>query len=460
MPEQYDAVVVGTGQAGPGLAARLAGEGWKTAVVERRLFGGTCVNYGCIPTKAMVASARAAHLARRATDFGVVCDGPVRVDMKRVKARKDEIVRQSNQGLERWLKGLDGLEVIEGHARFTAPRTLQVAGRTLAAGKVFLDVGARARVPVMPGLDQVDHLTNSGMLAQDTLPEHLLVVGGSYIGLEFAQMFRRFGSRVTLIEAGARLAGREDPDVSDAIRDILEGEGIAIENDARCVAVEPHPQGVAVSVECAPGAKHLSGSHLLLAVGRVPNTGDLGLEHAGVETDERGFIRVDDKLQTTAEGVWALGDVHGRGAFTHTSYDDFRIVAANLLDGEDRRLTDRIPCYALYIDPPLGRAGMTEREVRQSGRPARMATLPMSRVGRANERGETAGFIKILVDAETDRILGASILGIGGDEAIHCILDVMTADAPYTVLQRAVHIHPTVCELIPSMLDGLEPLAS
>lgn len=460
MPEHYDAVVVGTGQAGPGLAARLAGEGWKTAIIERRLFGGTCVNYGCIPTKAMVASARAAYLARRAADFGVVLDGPVGVDLRRVQARKDEIVHRSNQGLANWLKGLAGLEVIEGHARFTGPRTLQVAGRDLSADRVFLDVGARARIPDLPGLDRVDYLTNSGMLALDTLPDHLLVVGGSYIGLEFAQMFRRFGSLVTVVETGPRLVGREDPDVSDAVRGILEAEGVAVETDSRCVAVEPHQQGVALSLDCQGKPRRVAGSHLLLAVGRVPNTGDLGLEHAGVATDERGFIEVDDTLQTSAEGVWALGDVHGHGAFTHTSYDDFRIVAANLLEGQDRKLTDRIPCYALYIDPPLGRAGMTEQQVRQSGRPARMATLPMSRVGRANERSETRGLIKIVVDAETDRILGASVLGINGDEVIHCILDVMAADAPYTVLQQAVHIHPTVSELIPSMLDNLEPLGA
>jgi pyruvate/2-oxoglutarate dehydrogenase complex dihydrolipoamide dehydrogenase (E3) component len=458
MSRRFDAIVIGTGQSGPSLAARLVREGRRTAIIERHLFGGTCVNVGCIPTKTLVASARAAHVARRAGEFGVRFPGAVTVDMTRVKARKDEVVGHSNQGVTRWLKDLDGLTVIEGHARFTGPRTLNVNGDTLEASQVFINVGARAMVPPIDGLEKVDYLTNSSMMDVDFLPEHLVIVGGSYIGLEFAQMYRRFGSRVTVIEKGGRLIARDDEDVSEAVREILAAEGVEIRLDAECISVESHGEGVAVGVDCARGAPRVEGSHLLVAVGRRPNTDDLGLEHAGIETDPRGSITVDDELRTSAEGVWAIGDVNGRGAFTHTSYNDFEIVAANLFDGDSRRVSDRIVCYALYIDPPLGRAGLTEREVRASGRPALIARMHMTRVGRARERSETQGFMKVLVDAESGRILGAAILGIGGDEVVHSLLDVMYADVPYTVIQRAVHIHPTVTELIPTLLGELKPM--
>ncbi len=459
MTEKFDAIVIGTGQSGPSLAVRLANAGRKTAIIERKLLGGTCVNVGCIPTKTLIASARAAHVARHGSDFGVVIDGKIGVDMVRVKARKDTVVRQSNEGVANWLKNTPTLTVVEGHARFESGRNVRANKRLLEGKEIFLNVGARATVPDIPGIADVEFLTNSGMMEIDFLPEHLVIIGGSYIGLEFAQMYRRFGSRVTVIEMGPRLIAREDEEVSAAIQEILEGEGVEIRLNAKCITVAKRGNGVAVGLSCEGGPPQVTGSHLLLAVGRTPNTDDLGLGQAGVQTDARGYIVVNDELRTNVPGIWALGDANGRGAFTHTSYNDYEIVAANLLDGGHRRLTDRIPAYALYIDPPLGRAGMTEREAKASGRKVLAGKMMMSRVGRARERGETQGFMKILVDAQTKLILGAALLGIEGDEAIHSILDVMYAGAPYTVIQKAVHIHPTVSELIPTLLADLKPLA-
>jgi pyruvate/2-oxoglutarate dehydrogenase complex dihydrolipoamide dehydrogenase (E3) component len=458
MTDRYDAIVIGTGQSGPSLAVRLANAGRKTAIVERKLFGGTCVNVGCIPTKTLIASARAAHVARNGAEYGVAIDGRISVDMPRVKARKDAVVRQSNEGVVKWLRNTPNLTVLEGHARLEGPRIVRVDSTLLEAAEIFLNVGGRAAVPDMRGITEVGYLTNSGMMEIDFLPEHLIVIGGSYIGLEFAQMYRRFGSRVTVVEMGPRLIAREDEEVSAAVQAILEGEGVEIRLGAKCITVAKHGKGVAAGLSCEGGPPQVTGSHLLLAVGRVPNTDDLGLEKAGVKTDARGYIAVDDELRTSVPGIWALGDANGRGAFTHTSYNDYEIVAANLLDGGHRRVTDRIPAYALYIDPPLGRAGMTERDVRASGRKALVGRMMMSRVGRARERGETQGFMKILVDAESKLILGAALLGIEADEAIHSILDVMYARAPYTVIQNAVHIHPTVTELIPTLLADLKPL--
>ncbi len=458
MAKKFDAIVIGTGQSGPSLAARLTKEGMKTAIIERKLFGGTCVNVGCIPTKTLVASARAAYIARRAADFGVAIDGLVRVDMPRVKARKDAVVRQSNEGVTRWLKNMPNLTVYEGHGRFEMPHAVRVNGELLEADRIFVNVGTRAYVPDMPGIKEVPYLTNSGMMEVDSLPEHLVIVGGSYVGLEFAQMYRRFGSRVTVVEAKPRLIAREDEEISAAIKGILENEGVEVRLNAQCMSVEKRGERVAVKLSCEAAPDEVVGTHLLIAVGRAPNTDDLGLDQAGVQTDARGFIVVDDELRTDVSGVWALGDANGRGAFTHTSYNDYEIIAANLFDDEHRRVADRITAYALYIDPPLGRAGMTEAEARASGRKALVGRMLMTRVGRARERSETQGFMKILVDAETKRILGAAILGIEGDEAVHSILDVMYANAPYTVIQRAVHIHPTVTELIPTLLGDLKPL--
>jgi len=458
MAKTLDAIVIGTGQAGPSLAVRLANAGRKTAIIERKLVGGTCVNNGCIPTKTLIASARAAHVARSGADFGVTLDGAVGVDMRRVKARKDAVVQKSNQGVTDWLKGTPNVTLIMGHARFGGPHAVRVNGELLEAPQIFVNVGGRATIPDMPGIDSVPFLTNSTMMEVDFLPEHLVIVGGSYIGLEFAQMYRRFGSRVTVIEMGPRLIGREDEDVSQAIKEILESEGIAFRLNATCMSLAKRSDGVAVNMSCDEEPREIVGSHVLLAVGRVPNTDDLGLDKAGVKTDARGYIVVDDELKTNVPGVWALGDANGRGAFTHTSYNDYEIVAANLLDGETRRVSQRIPTYALFIDPPLGRAGMTEREVRESGRKALIGRMQMTRVGRARERSETKGFMRILVDAATKKILGAGLLGIEGDEVIHCILDVMSAGAPYTVLQKTMHIHPTVSELVPTLLGDLKPL--
>jgi len=458
MTANFDAIIVGAGQAGPSLAGRLTAAGMTVAMIERKLFGGTCVNTGCMPTKTLVASAYAAHLARRAADYGVTLGDAVGVDMKKLKARKETVSRNARNGVESWLKGMDKCTVYEGHAKFLSSREIKVNGDVLTSDRIFLNVGGRAAVPGMPGVDQVRYLTNTSILELDMLPKHLVIVGGSYIGLEFAQMYRRFGSEVTIVEKGPRLIQREDDDVSDAIKSILENEGIKIRLNAECIRFAPHGEDIAVGVDCTSGDPEVVGSHVLLAVGRTPNTHDLGLDKAGVEIDKRGYIVVDDQLRTNVEGIWALGDCNGRGAFTHTSYNDFEIVAANLLDNDPRRVSDRITTYALYIDPPLGRAGMTEAEAKKSGRQVLIGTRPMTRVGRAIEKGETQGFMKVLVDAGSKQILGASILGTGGDEAVQSILDIMYAEAPYTTIQRAVHIHPTVTELIPTMLGELKPL--
>lgn len=453
MSRRFDAIIVGAGQAGPSLAARLDAAGQTVAIVERHLFGGTCVNTGCMPTKTLVASAYAAHLARRAGDYGLDV-GPVAVDMKRVAARAHQVTLNSRHGIESWLEGLSRTIVIRGHARFVSADTLVVNGEEISAERIFLNVGGRAAIPDMPGLDGIDYLTNTSILALETVPRHLVVIGGSYIGLEFAQMYRRFGAEVTIVEKGPRLIAREDEDVSEGVRGILEAEGIAVHVGIGAVAF--HREGAEIAVDI--DGTQVGASHVLIAVGRRPNTDDLGLDRAGVHLDKRGYIVVDDKLATNVPGIFALGDCNGRGAFTHTAYNDFEIVAANLLDGADRRLSQRILGYALYIDPPLGRVGLTETQACEAGRPILVGTRPMTRVGRAVEKGETQGFMKIVVDAETKRILGASILGTGGDEAIHGILDIMNADVPYTVLQWAVPIHPTVSELIPTVLGDLKPV--
>jgi pyruvate/2-oxoglutarate dehydrogenase complex dihydrolipoamide dehydrogenase (E3) component len=455
--DAYDAIIIGTGQAGPPLAGRLTAAGMKVAIIERGRFGGTCVNTGCIPTKSMVASAYVAHTARRAGEYGVHC-GDVTVNMKEVRARKDRISCQSREGVEKWLRGMQNCTVYEGHARFESPKVIRVGDGRLTANRIFVNVGARAVVPAIPGIENVSYLTNSTILNLDSLPLHLTVVGGSYVGLEFAQMFRRFGSEVTIIEMSPRLVPREDEDVSAAVQEILQNEGIGIRVNAKCIRFSKHGEEIAAAVDCDNKLPEIVASHVLLAVGRRPNTDDLGLENAGVAIDHRGYIAVDDQLQTNVSGIWALGDCNGKGGFTHTSYNDFEIAAANLLDHDPRRLSDRINAYGLYIDPPLGRAGLTEAEVRSSGKKALVGKRPMTKVGRAVEKGESQGFMKVVIDAESKRILGAAILGVGGDEVIHSILDIMYAKAPYTVMQRAVHIHPTVSELVPTMLGELTPL--
>jgi pyruvate/2-oxoglutarate dehydrogenase complex dihydrolipoamide dehydrogenase (E3) component len=455
---KHDAIVIGTGQSGPALARRLVAAGEDVGIIERKYFGGTCVNTGCTPTKALIASAYAAHLARRAADYGVTIGGPIGVDMKAVKARKDAIALASRHGVERSLKTLQGCTVYEGHARFVADKRIAVNGAELGADRIFLNVGARASIPPIPGLDQVSYLTNSSMMDIDFLPPHLIILGGSYVGLEFAQMYRRFASEVTVIELSPRVIAREDEDVSVAVAEFLREEGIDVRVGAKAAGVEKQGSSIAVRVESAGKVSQVVGTHLLVAIGRRPNTDDLGLDKAGVLTDSHGYIGVDDQLRTNVAGIWAMGDCNGRGAFTHTSWNDFEIVAANLLDNDPRRVSDRITAYALYTVPPLGRAGMTEADVRKRGRPALISTLAMEDVSRAYEKGETKGFMKILVDRDSKQILGASLLGLAGDEVIHCILDLMYAKAPYTVMQRAMHIHPTVSEFIPTMLEDLRPL--
>jgi pyruvate/2-oxoglutarate dehydrogenase complex dihydrolipoamide dehydrogenase (E3) component len=455
MSKTFDAIIIGAGQAGPSLAGRLTAAGMTVAVVERHLVGGTCVNTGCMPTKAMVASAYAVHLARRGADYGVTVTGEVAVDMKRVHERAAKVTRDARSGLERWLTHMDRCTLIRGHAGFVGPRAVEIDGETLSASQIFINVGGRAVVPEMPGIDGINYLTNSDMVTLDHVPEHLVIIGGSYVGLEFGQMFRRFGAKVTIVEKSPRLVSREDPDISAAIREILEQEGITVRLESECIRFEPRRNGVLVGIDCSSGDREVLGSHVLLAVGRRPNTGDLGLARAGVEVDGRGFIKVDDGLATTAEGVWALGECNGRGAFTHTAYNDFEIVAANLLDGESRRVSDRVLGYALFIDPPLGRVGLSETDAKTSGREVLVGTRPMTRVGRAIEKGETQGLMKVVADAESGRILGAAILGTGGDEAIHGLLDAINAGVTYKQLQWAVPIHPTVSELIPTVIGEM-----
>jgi pyruvate/2-oxoglutarate dehydrogenase complex dihydrolipoamide dehydrogenase (E3) component len=454
----HDAIVIGTGQSGPALARRLVAGGQKVAIVERKFFGGTCINAGCTPTKTLVASAYAAHLARRASDYGVTIGGPVGVDMRAVKARKDAISAASRQAVERSLKTLQGCTVYEGHARFVGDKKVAVNGAELSADRIFINVGGRASIPPIAGLDQVPYLTNSSMVDVDFLPSHLVILGGSYIGLEFAQVYRRFGSEVTVIELAPRLIAREDEDVSSAVAEFLKEEGIDVRVDSKVVGVERQGNSIAVTIESAGKISQVVGTHVLVAIGRRPNTDDLGLDKVGIATDPHGYIQVDDQLRTNVPGIWAMGDCNGRGAFTHTSWNDFEIVAANLLEDGQRRVSDRITAYALYTDPPLGRVGMTEGEVRKTGKSALISTMAMEDVSRAYEKGETKGFMKILVDRESKQILGASLLGLAGDEVIHCIIDLMYAKAPYTVMQRAMHIHPTVSEFIPTMMGELRPL--
>ncbi|MEO8366568.1 MAG: FAD-containing oxidoreductase [Pseudoxanthomonas sp.] len=453
MSKRFDAIIIGAGQAGPPLAGRLTSAGQSVALVERKLFGGTCVNTGCMPTKTLVASARAAHVARRAADFGVVIDCPVRIDMKKVKSRADTVIANARQGVRKWLDGMDGCTVIEGQARFEAPGCVRVGDERLDSEQVFINVGGRASVPPLPGLDGIPFLTNTSILALEAVPTHLVVIGGSYIGLEYAQMHRRFGAGVTVLEKGPRLIAREDQDVSAAVREIMQGEGIRIVTGFDKIHFALDGDAIVVSID----GESIACSHVLVATGRVPNTGDLGLDLAGVTTDARGYISVDEQLRTNVPGIWALGDCNGRGAFTHTAYNDFEIVAANLLDGESHKLGERVPCYALYTDPPLGRAGITEHEARASGRRVRVGKRPMTRVGRAVEKDETQGFMKVVVDADSDQILGAAILGIGGDEAIHGLVDMMSVGATATRMRQVMPIHPTVSELIPTMLSEIGP---
>ena len=455
MPARYDTIVIGAGQSGPSLADRLVKAGQAVAIIERQHFGGTCVNTGCVPTKTLVASAYVAHMARRASDYGVGA-GPISIDMKQVKARKDAIVEKSRGGVAAWMERRT--TVYRGHARLTGPRTVVVNEERLEADRIIINTGGRAFAPPLPGLDSVPYLTNSSLLDLETVPEHLVIVGGSYIGLEFAQVFRRFGAQVSVIEMAERLIAREDQDVSEAVREILAAEGINIHLKATCLAVERDGAGIEVRADCSTGIERVRGSHLLIAVGRRPNTDDLGLAAAGVKTDEKGYVIVDEQCRTNVEGIWAMGDVNGRGAFTHTSWNDYEVVAANMLDNDPRRISDRIPCYGLFIDPPLGRVGMTEWQVREQGVKALSGKLMMTSVGRARERGETLGFMKVIVEESTKKILGAAILGVGGDEVAQTFLPIMAAGQPFTAISRIMLVHPTVTEFLPTLFDDLRPL--
>jgi pyruvate/2-oxoglutarate dehydrogenase complex dihydrolipoamide dehydrogenase (E3) component len=459
MNHKYDAIVIGAGQAGPSLAARFAAAGKSVAIIERHLFGGTCINAGCTPTKTLIASARIAYDARRAHCYGIEFSAAsVAVNIRAVQARKKRIVDASKTGLENWIRGMQNCTVYNGHARFESARSVSVDGQVLTSEQIFINVGGRPRIPAFPGIEKVAFLTSTSLLELEDLPAHLVIVGGSYVGLEFAQMYRRFGSEVTVIEKEPHLLSREDPEVAAAIQTALEAEGIQIRLEAECIHLDHDGKSVTANVHCSMGPPKITGSHALIAVGRVPNTDDLGLEKAGVEIDHAGFIKVDDQLCTNVSGIWALGDCNGKGAFTHTAYNDYEIVAANLFDGNlRRRLSDRIPCYALFVDPPLGRVGLTERGALAQGHAIRIGSRPMTRIARAVEKGETRGLMKIVVDAQSNLILGASILGVGADEAIHSIIDVMAAKVPYTTLKNTVHIHPTVSELIPTVLGELGP---
>jgi pyruvate/2-oxoglutarate dehydrogenase complex dihydrolipoamide dehydrogenase (E3) component len=457
MKKNFDAIVIGAGQAGPSLAGRLTAAGMAVAMIERHLFGGTCVNTGCTPTKTLVASAEVAYQARRASDYGITIEGAISVDMRATQARKDAVVARSRNRLEKWLRDMERCTVFQGHARFESPRTVRVGHDLISAERIFVNVGGRAIVPDMPGVKDIPYLTNTSILELRTLPRHLVIVGGSYIGLEFAQIFRRFGSQVTVIEKGPSLLWKEDADICEAITQILTDEGITVRAEAECVRFERRGQDILAGVSCKAGEPEVVGTHVLLAVGRRPNTDDLGAENAGLELDDHGYITVDDQLRTSVPGIWALGDCNGRGAFTHTAYNDFEIVASNLLDGGARRVTDRIPCYGLFIAPPLGRVGMTERQARAANHQIRVGIRPMTRVNRAVEKGDSRGLMKVMVDAHSKQILGAAILGVGGDEAVHSILDTMSAKVPYTTLRDTVHIHPTVAELIPTILGELQP---
>ncbi len=455
--EQVDAIIIGAGQAGPPLATDLAQSGRKVVLIERERLGGTCVNNGCIPTKTLVASARTAHMVRRAADFGVKVDAPA-VDMAAVKARKDAVVQQSRDSLADWIGGTRNLELILGEAHFTGTHTIAVGTRELTAPLIVLNTGARPVKLDWPEMGDIPVLTNIEMMEMDRLPDHLVIVGGSYIALEFAQMYRRFGARVTVLEHAERIIAREDPHVSQAVMDVLVSEGVDFHLSARDFRISKGQAGFHLSVTNADRTVKLEGSDLLAGIGRKPNVEALALDVAGIKLDARGYIAVGDDLQTNVPGVYALGDVNGRGAFTHTSYNDYEILSANLIRGEGRSLAGRITGYALYTDPPLGRVGMTETQAKASGRPVLKAFMPMSRVGRARERGETTGFLSVLADAETRQILGAALFGTEADEVIHLFINAMNSRLSVDDMRKIMPVHPTVSELVPTLLGMLKPL--
>ena len=447
--ERYDAVVIGSGQGGTPLSLALAKAGWKTAIVERNHIGGTCVNVGCTPTKTMVASARVAYLAKRSADYGVD-SGPVTVNMSAVRRRKQKIVESFRDGSLRNIEKTEGLELLKGEARFIGPKTLEVVlnegPRQLSAERIFINTGARPAKPPVPGLDTIPTLDSSSIMELESLPDHLLVMGGGYVGLEFGQMFRRFGSRVTIVHRGDHLLSHEDPDVADEVATILREDEINVLLNSEAVRAKGDNTSVSLTVKTREKEALLEGSHLLVAVGRRPNTDQLNLRATGVETDEHGFIKVNDRLETNLAGIYALGDVNGGPAFTHISYDDFRIIRRNLLEGGNATTKERLVPYTVFIDPQLGRIGITETEARSQGLRTRVAKLPMSRVARAIELSETRGFIKAVVDVETKQILGCAVLGIEGGELMAMFEIAIMAQLPYTTLQEAIFAHPTLAE--------------
>ena len=455
-PEKYDAIVIGAGQAGVPLSVALAKAGRRTVLIEREHVGGTCINEGCTPTKTMVASARVAYLARRGADYGVVT-GPVRLDLGRVRERKRSIVESFRAGSRRRIEATDGVSLVCGEATFVGPRTVAVNGRSLQAEQVFINTGCRPAAPGVPGLDRVGPLDSTTIMELDRVPEHLLVLGGGYIGLEFAQMFRRFGSRVTVIQRGGQLLPLEDEDIAGAVLSVLREDGVDVLLQAEAHRAEPLDGGrVRLVARTAEGERTIDGTRVLLAAGRVPNTDRLEPGAAGVETDDQGFIRVNQRLEATAPGVYALGDVKGGPAFTHISYDDYRIIRANLLEGGNRTTTGRPVPYTVFMDPQLGRIGLTEREAKQRGRPYRVATLPMSSVARALEMDEPRGVMKVLVDPESRRLLGAAVLGIEGGEIMAALQLAMMGNLPYDRIRDAVFAHPTLAESLNNLFSTLD----
>lgn len=454
--KKFDAIIIGTGQAGPSLAVSLAKDGLKTAIIEKGHLGGTCVNTGCTPTKAYVASARRAFIAGNSQDMGITVEGSVKVDLKIIKERKDKLINDSRSGLEKMFSKHDNLSLIRGKAAFINNNTIEVDGEQYSAEKIYINVGGRPRVP--KGFEKANYLTNRSILELEEIPEHLVIVGGGYAGLEFGQMFSRFGSKVTLLERGEQLLDREDDDIARAIEEILRGSKIEILLNSNCISASQEPGGIEVKYDCEEGMKTLTASHLLLAAGRVPNTDDLGVENTDLDLDDRGFIEVNDELQTSVPHIWALGDCNGHGAFTHTAYNDFQIVYSHIFEKRKRYLSDRFTCYAAFIDPPVARVGMNAKEIKKQGIKAKVAERPLSKIARAKEMGETTGKLKIFIEADTNKILGATFLGTGADEYIHTIIDQMYAGATYEVIRDAVHIHPTISELIPTMLENPEDI--
>ena len=458
--KHYDAIVIGSGQGGGPLSTTLARAGWKSLLIEREHIGGTCVNVGCTPTKTMVASARVAYLARRAKDYGVLT-GPVSIDMEKVRQRKREIVESFRGGSQGRIEKTDGLDLVFGEASFAAKDSIEVRNgqgdqQTITAEKIFINTGARPEIPVIPGLEDVPTLDSTSIMELDHVPEHLLVLGGGYIGLEFGQMFHRFGSQVTLVQRSKQLLSREDPDIAEEVAKIFQEDGIEVLLETNTLQVERENGTLHVKVRTPEGEKVLKGSHLLLAVGREPDTDRLNLSQAGVETDSRGFIQVNEKLETNVKGIYALGDVNGGPAFTHISYDDFRILRTNLLDGGKASTHERMVPYTVYIDPQLGRIGLSETEARAQGRKIRVAKMPMNYVARALEVDESRGFMKAVVDSETDLILGAAVLGIEGGELMSLLQVAMMGKVPYPALQNAIFAHPTFAESLNNLFSFFE----